>query len=387
MAENTEAIIDDGRIHCVRCNRRLQRKDFYMDKNNQPMAKCKKCITTMIDVDSPSTFMTVLQEVDVPYAPLEWEKLKDRYLTDPKTGKRNKNANQSIFGRYIGKMKLAQYKDLTYADTERFVEEDGENKANKNKELLDRFKEFLENGMSEEDALAAMGMPINTLDDSVAPPQSLLTKEELTDLQLKWGTTYVEKEIIQLERLYQDMMDSFEISSASHEDYLRQICKTSFRMHQSIDQGDFETYTKLSAVYDKMMKSAKFTASQEKEEEKFIDSISEMVKLCEEQGFIPVYHTFEEQDVVDVTEKDLKNYTSNLIRGELGLGDLIEQAIEQIKLDEEKDAMSDNEDESLFDVDIGAPTEEDYLIDLEDEMESLGPVKTFESSGETNGEE
>ena len=372
----------DGKIHCVRCQRRLQRKEFYLDKDGQPMEKCKKCITSMIDVESPSTFMHVLEEVDVPYIPMEWDKLKDRYLYSERNGivTRNPEANQSIFGRYIAKMKLAQYRDFTYKDTARFVEEEGESRATRNKELLERFSSFLEEGMSEEDALNAMGMPINSLDlaESTEIHKPQIDKDELSRLQFKWGRTYKVEELQRLEKLYDDMKDSYEITTASHEDYLRQICKTSFRMHQSIDQGDYEAYHKLSGVYDKMMKSAKFTASQEKEEERFIDSISEMVRLCEEQGFIPLYHTYEPQDVVDVTERDLKNYTEHLVKGELGLGDLIEQAIDQIVLDEEKDRMEgDLTDDDLFD-EIGAPTEEDYLEDLQMEMESLGPVRDYD---------
>ena len=59
-------------------------------------------------------------------------------------------------------------------------------------------------------------------------------------------------------------MDSYEIKSASHLDYLKMICKTSLKMNQAIDCSDYEGYNKLAKVYDSLMKSAKFTAAQNK---------------------------------------------------------------------------------------------------------------------------
>ncbi len=145
-------------------------------------------------------------------------------------------------------------------------------------------------------------------------------------------------------------------------------------MNSLIDQGAFDEYQKLSSVYDRMMKSAKFTASQEKVEDRFVDSISEMVKICEQQGFIPIYHTDEPQDIVDVTLKDFTNYVKNLVMKELNLDSLIEKGMEQIKLDEEKANMS--ADDALFD-------EEDLVTDDDLLFEAmLGENGEFETANE-----
>ena len=139
-------------------------------------------------------------------------------------------------------------------------------------------------------------------------------------------------------------------------------------MDQAIDVGDYESVSKLSANYDKFMKSAKFTASQGKEEEVFIDSFSEMSRLAEEQGFIPVYHTSEPKDIVDVTLRDLNNYTRNLIMKEPGLATLIENAFEAIKLEEEKDRMGEDDEEDLFEKDF--ITDKDFFADFEANLEN-----------------
>ena len=258
---------NNSKIHCTRCNRTLNRNQFYLDKNSQPFSKCKKCLTAHVNLDSASTIYAILQEVDIPYIPSEFETLKERYG-------QGQNANQTVVGRYLGKMKLAQYKDLTFADTDRIVEEERLRKEKANQVKVQQFEQFLAEGMSEEEASAAVKEPEFDFGD-------LFTKEEKKELHLKWGQHYTSEELMQLETFYNNMHSSFDIETASHEDYLLQIAKVSLRMHAAINVGDFESHKNLAATYDKLMKSAKFTASHLKEEEKFIDSISEMVRLCE----------------------------------------------------------------------------------------------------------
>ena len=132
-----------------------------------------------------------------------------------------------------------------------------------------------------------------------------LTDEDRTYLRLKWGKTYKPEEWIRLEQLYNEMMDSYDIQSAGHIDTLKLICKTSLKANQLIDIGDIEGFQKMSKVYDSLMKSGKFTAAQNKAESgEFVDSISELVEICEKQGFIPRYHIDTPNDKVDETKLD-----------------------------------------------------------------------------------
>jgi hypothetical protein len=56
-----------------------------------------------------------------------------------------------------------------------------------------------------------------------------LTEEEITYLRLKWGKAYKPMEWVQLEQLYDEMMESYDIQSAGHIDTLKLICKTSLK--------------------------------------------------------------------------------------------------------------------------------------------------------------
>ena len=90
------------------------------------------------------------------------------------------------------------------------------------------------------------------------------------------------------------------------------------------------------------MKSGKFTASQNKAENgEYVDSVAELVAICEKDGFIPRYYTDGPQDKVDRTLQDLQKYTRTLVTEEMNLGNLIENAVKQIQIDKEKEALRD----------------------------------------------
>jgi len=62
----------------------------------------------------------------------------------------------------------------------------------------------------------------------------------------------------------------------------------------------------MSKVYDSLMKAGNFTAAQNKAATgDFVDSIGELVAICEKEGFIPRYYIGEPNDKVDETIKDM----------------------------------------------------------------------------------
>lgn len=102
---------------------------------------------------------------------------------------------------------------------------------------------------------------------------------------------------------------------------------------------------KMLKMYDGLMKSGKFTAAQNKAENgEFVDSISELVALCEKDGFIPRYYVDGPQDKIDRVIQDMQDYTRNLIIEEMHLGALIERAVQQIEEEKVREAASDATD-------------------------------------------
>lgn len=376
---------DKVTILCEKCRKTMDSSNFYISKNTEkypPDGKlniCKKCLTMHVNNWEPSTYMNILQEIDVPYIPQEWDALLERYGKDPR-----KVTGVTILGRYLAKMKLKQFSNLNWSDTERLMEDD------KKKQLImrqqeeaqrNRYSAALQSGevfngtdmdvenMTEEEIQEMFPSPEQM-------PTSLedeLTLEDKKYLSLKWGKLYRAEEWIALEQFYEQMMNSFDIQTAAHFDYLKMICKTSLKMNQAIDCGDIEGFAKLQKAYDSLMKSAKFTAAQNKAESgEFVDSVGELVYLCEEQGFIPRYHTDEPKDIVDITLKDMQGYAYRLVTEEMGLGNMIEAALQQMQREEEKEEGELDENDDFLNPENASVLDdadyEDYYDELEEQQ-------------------
>ncbi len=355
---------------CNKCIREIDEENFYLSKNGLRMKTCKKCYTMHVNVREPSTFYHILKDIDIPFMPAEWDTLVDRYAADPRKSKAS-----TVVGRYISKMKLNQYASYNFEDTERLIA-DYNTKAQKAKEEEEALiKQYAKaTGMAEEDM--PEWLEKNGFADAEDGKMNLFdfSREERRRLTLKWGGLYKPEEWTVLEDFYNRMKETYEINGASHEDYLKKICKTSLKMDQAIDIGDIQGFSQLSKGYDMLMKSAKFTAVQNKtESSNFIDSIGEMVRICESEGFIPRFHTEEEKDIVDVTLKDMSIYLERLVKNELNLGSLIESAAKTMQMQAEEDEADENnleeyvlKDEDYMESDILHSTEEEEDSDVSD---------------------
>lgn len=339
--------------YCEKCNRTMNGTEFYSSNNLEkypndgkfPM--CKKCMTMHVDNWNPDTYLWILQEADVPYVPDEWNKLMEKYGRDPQS-----MTGMTILGRYLSKMKLKQFKDYRWKDTE-FLQQMANNKLEQTMKRQGYDAQQIATAIEK----SSITIPEGELKEPVyAPPPNAptedyfaqqsgeveqeldLTDEDRTYLRLKWGKTYKPEEWVKLEQLYEEMMASYDIQSAGHKDTLKLICKTSLKANQLIDIGDIEGFQKMSKVYDSLMKSGKFTAAQNKAESgEFVDSIGELIELCEKEGYIERYYVEQPHDKVDLTIQDMQRYTRTLIEDETNISTMVEKALrENAKEDEEK---------------------------------------------------
>ena len=136
-------------------------------------------------------------------------------------------------------------------------------------------------------------------------------------------------------------------------------------------------------MYESMMKAGKFTAQQNKGESgEYVDSISELVAICETDGFIPRYYTDGPQDKVDRTLQDIQSYTRTLVTEEMNLGNLIENAVKQIEIDKLKEAERDADaadDEEAFEAELFDDAAEKFVdykdyeefSEFEDQLDSF----------------
>ena len=388
----------DGKelIFCDKCKKTMRADDFYGSNNlekypNGKLNQCKKCITMHVDNWNPDTFLWILQECDVPWIPEEWNKLLESYAKD-----RSKVTGMTIIGRYLSKMKLKQFKEYRWKDTQ-FLQELADHKT---EEAMKRAgygaAEIAQVVMDNRATIPEGDVAIPVYDDAPEPmtggyndyfaEQSGSSEDdnltdELTDddrryLRLKWGKAYRPEEWVRLEQLYLEMTKSYDIQGAGHEDVLKLVCKTSLKANQLLDIGDVDGAQKMVKMYDSLMKSGRFTAAQNKADNgEFLNSISEFVVLCEKDGFIPRFYTEGPKDRVDETILDLKGYTHSLVVEEMNLGNLIENAVKQMTEQEMKEEDEDIEEEMSLEelealkdqdfADYGAFLEEEELSDEE----------------------
>lgn len=393
---------------CEKCRSTKNEDNFYKSNNLKKypegyLNQCKDCITMHVNNWDSSTFMWILQECDVPYVPDQWNQLLARYGKDPNSVK-----GTTIIGRYLSAMKLNQFKQFRWKDTQ-FLQD----KANHDKEEAMKRQGFSAAEIAEAIEKGSFSVPTEPLREPPPPTDNIsdydgdyfdrengiqedtsiidaLTDEDKLYLRMKWGKAYKPDEWVQLEKLYNDMMSSYDIQGAGHEDTLKLVCKTSLKSNQLLDMGDVEGAQKMVKMYDMLMKSGKFTASQNKAENgEYVDSVSELVAICEKDGFIPRYYTDGPQDKVDRTLQDLQKYTHTLVTEEMNLGNLIEQAIKQIQIDKEKEELRDADaagdddafEAELFDEDNSYLEDEDFqqlkqLVedDVEDDEEFLASL-------------
>lgn len=382
--------------YCEKCGKTMDEKEFYKSKNiskyppDGVMNTCKKCMTMHVDNWDPETYKWILQEVDVPYIKEEWDSVLEKYGQDA-----SKVTGLTIIGRYLSKMKLKQWKIYTWADTERLEQESKEKKIQAMKaqgmsgEEIDE-QLAIDRTPPKPHQIAAAGSPVGIPDfmdfEEEDDFTDSLTEEDKIMLRLKWGRGYRPEEWVRLEQLYNDMEASYDIQGAGMKDTLIMICKASLKANQLIDVGDIEGFQKMTKVYNDLMKSAKLTAAQIKADSgEFIDSIGELVAICEKEGFIPRFYIDKPNDKVDETLQDLQHYTQTLINEETNLSNMIDGAVRQIVQDKEREnriALDDTDDidENSGIMDYSEDTEltyEDYeefenMIQADQEVDNNG---------------
>lgn len=378
---------DEPKIICKKCGRERAATKFFKKKTKERIDICVDCLTMYIDNYDYTTFSWILEMFDIPYIKNVWIKMaNDIYLKNPA-----KFSNRSVIGKYIRTMNMKQYADYCFADSDKLnmAQEMAKERreATVDKDYVLQLQKELEEGKiskaqydtlspetpssidkEEEEFIALKEEAIKPIQQGADEGEirKQLTDEEYQYLLMKWGYLYQPSQLVQMEKLYNKYANEYELN-VDREDTLKKICKTSLKMDEALDVGDTQSYQKLASVYDQLRKAGKFTEVQNKEEqERYLDSIGELVALCEREGG-PIKEFVDPdeypQDKVDFTIKDLKSYNYNLATNELNLGDLIQTYID--KLDKAEQSGNDIDLNKGLITSKEEEAEEDTLSDQE----------------------
>lgn len=243
---------------------------------------CRECITEIIRAADPDQKWNVVNKLcqwaDIPFVPEEWQKI---YRGNGAEG----------FGVYAALFKQEEYKTL---DWQMYNE--------------------VYNQLDEEERVV-----------DALPAQR---EKEFQELVKKWGDTYDVKELEYLENLHQGLLLSQNVVGALNEDQALKLCKISLVIEDKIRSGiDF---TKDLKAYDELAKLANLTPKNVKEANEF-DSFGEVFAYMEKTGTVLPYYDNVVRDEVDYTIKNMKNWLRYLYVNETGVGDEIDQRVENLK--------------------------------------------------------
>lgn len=274
-------------LYCDKCGKTMRAVNFYTYKDGSKTELCKACMTMHVNNYEPDTFLWILEKMDLPWVPEEWNIIRDKaYQKDP-----YKMNGMSVLGKYISKMKLKQWNKLGWADSKKIQEEReaAAKAAGKSEEEAAKRVEAMEEAYKNGEITEAQLMTYKEITSPPTPMQPApaaapsplvhspypegnhpfeivdvpdlgqdLTEQDKVYLAVKWGRLYSAEDWIYLEQKYTDFMASFDIQGAARIDTLIQICKLSLKLNMALDSGDIDSYSKLSRAYDTLMKSAKF---------------------------------------------------------------------------------------------------------------------------------
>ena len=388
-----------AKITCEKCGRTKQDTHFYTYKNGEKTQLCKDCLTMHVNIWQPDTFLWLLQKMDIPYVPEEWNILRDRaYAKNP--AKKN---DVAVFGKYLSKMKLKQFKDKGWKDSEELQKEYELKRQvkDRDKKAENQFiKQQFENGeisqaqyrtlvqsdiQRKQDILSGGTQPQDAIgEDNFYDERQFMAEQDIPDLSkdltdqdrkylvMKWGRYYSPQEWLQLQTFYNEMTNSFDIQDADTRSTLILICKNNLKMNQALDQGDLEGYQKLAKVSDNLRKSAKFTAAQNKEQRsEFIDSVGQLVQYCEKHGGeIPKFEQTYDVDVIDTVIKDLKEYTRTLIYEDTALARQIQDYLKKREyIQEQKKDLEQAKARGLSNVQISDEDIQAYNQEIQSQKE------------------
>jgi hypothetical protein len=272
----------DEKKTCSRCNRNIKTHNFYSSKSEMfsdgLIHLCKQCLKEMVNEDDLDTVYRTLRAIDKPFLKDVWRKAK--------------SSKNNTFGDYMRMISsLHQYRNLTYSDSI-FDEE-----ADEDEEI-----EFV---VKEE-----------KIDDIEEIETDVGYIKVTTELKAKWGN-YTNREIIDMEKTYQEMLLANDISTPQHRRQLQFYCKLVMLMDRALQEKDFGSFEKLSRQFDALIKSSGFRPIDRKssDEATGMRNFSTIFQEVERSGFVEPYDVDKEenQDIVDKTIMYFGNYVRKLV--------------------------------------------------------------------------
>lgn len=380
---------------CVKCKKTQKETNFYKSKTASEkcpdlfLPVCKDCLENIFKSSEPQSFMSILKLMDVPWIPSEYRTV---YNKNIKPACPNKI---SLLGKYLMKMKLKQYREYGFMESQA-AQEKYESEDNYDSIENYNYNLPIEDPISVNSLSTSSSFYIDTvisepsggdiLDREAAAAKvgnseqvdnNGLTIEEVRYLTFKWGRSYHIDQMLTMERTYQEMCEDFDIRTSGQKNYLRKYCQASLRYDECLSNQDFNAAKQASAMFTSINKEAGFQPIQNKgASDNYLNAVSYLVKLAEEPGPIPKFDIYADPDIVDISIMDIKKWQRDLVKDDDTIMDRFAIAKEQL---EEQDALVKN---GLIGIDENGP-----LANIDMSVYDSLNVVDFSDGKETGEEE
>lgn len=305
---------------CITCKEEKSIANYIATKSTilpGSLPICRLCLTKLLKEAPEDEKWNVMDKIcqfaDVPFIPSEWAKV---YATNGK----------DAIGTYISIFRAREYSSL---DWQMY-----------NKVYLELKKE-------------------DRVEDAI--PE--LKEKYWKTLRRKWGRHYEKEDLEYLENLHLGILQSQNVVGFLNEDQALKLCKISLIIEQKIRGGvDFSKDLK---AYDELSKLANLTPKNAKDAGEF-DSVGEIFAYLEKTGWTNQYYNDAARDEVDHTEKNIKNWLRYLYVNESGIGEEVNERINNLKIASELEEIEFDEKEfrNYMDKEDDDAFKEEFKIDI-----------------------
>lgn len=265
---------------CNNCKKEKTITNFYQSSSimfDGYAPLCKTCIKEMVNYDDINTVYGVLQALDMPFVQYIWDSCEDRKQEKELQGK-----IYDLIGNYIRQINsLPNYKGMGWKNSE--FQED-----------IDKRKQEKVDKRNKENNINAQ------------------VTREMYD---RWGENYTKKQLIDLEKFYNDMKMTHTIVTPQHVKALIMLCKMQLKLDIFLENDDMASFSKLHEQYQKLLTSSGLRPIDKVggDEATGMRSFSHIFEEVEKNGFIEPRQIEERQDIVDRTIMYILNYTKKIV--------------------------------------------------------------------------
>jgi hypothetical protein len=259
----------EDRQKCLgQCGKELKLTDFYNTNNkimfpNGKTSVCKNCLKELIDYDDIKSVYSVLRQMDIPFLKDYWDKATE-----------NKG---DTFGAYVRMANsLHQFRGLNWNDS-----------------VFEKITSVQE----------------GVIEDNTN--NSYISQETVN----RFGKGYTTEQYTQMEKFYDEMIASRDISTPEHKKLLIIMCKLQTKIDMALEEDNIPLFEKLHKQYQELIKNSGFrpidkTAS---DVASGMRTFSQIFAEVERDGFIKPASITENQDIIDRTIQYMLNYQLKLL--------------------------------------------------------------------------